>query len=58
MAQLDPLGLEAPHEEKELQVQYYNLGKLPCLLSSSLLYPLGKVTSHEKKELQVQYTII
>ncbi|KAH9498412.1 hypothetical protein Btru_008199, partial [Bulinus truncatus] len=26
MAQLDPLGLQQPHEEKELQVQYYNLG--------------------------------
>ncbi|BFZ17509.1 hypothetical protein BsWGS_20554 [Bradybaena similaris] len=27
MAQLDPLGLETSHEEKELQVQYYNLGE-------------------------------
>uniref|UniRef100_A0A2C9JG65 2-oxoglutarate dehydrogenase complex component E1 n=1 Tax=Biomphalaria glabrata TaxID=6526 RepID=A0A2C9JG65_BIOGL len=27
MAQLDPLGLQEHHEEKELQVQYYNLGE-------------------------------
>ncbi|XP_059156850.1 2-oxoglutarate dehydrogenase complex component E1-like isoform X2 [Physella acuta] len=27
MAQLDPIGLQVPNEEKELQVQYYNLGE-------------------------------